>query len=66
MRQQILKELIGSIDHKAAHKKLARQELFLKNSLIIDQQIKKLKSEINKLKLEQQKKIAELIKTRRF
>jgi len=65
-RQQILEELIDGINKKKSQQKLSEQEFFLKTSTTIDEQLKKLKAELNNLKLKRKQKTAEVLKVRRF
>ena len=65
-QQRILNEIILGIAEKKPKMRLAEQEFFLKNSAASDEQIKRLKNEISKLESQQRKKIAEVLKVRRF
>jgi flagellar export protein FliJ len=65
-RQRILRDIALDIAGKIPEKRLSEQEFFLKYSAASDEQIKKLKDEINGLEIQQSRKIAEVIKIRQF
>lgn len=65
-QKKILEDLISDIARKKPRKRLGEQEFFLKRSATSDEQIKKLKAEVNKLELQQREKIAEVLKVKRF
>jgi len=65
-RQRILQEIISGIAETKPHKRLMCQELFLKYSAASDEQLKKLKKQVSEMESQQRKKIAELLKVRRF
>ncbi len=65
-RQMTLDNIIQDISNRDERKRLNEQELFFKVSWIIDEQIKKLKKQVVKLKLQQKEKIAEVLKVKRF
>ncbi len=66
IRQKILKDVISSIALKEPKARLSEQQLFLKYSVVSDEQIKKLQSEIRGLESQQKDKIAEVVKIRRL
>jgi len=65
-RQKILEDIITDIAGKQPQKRLGEQEFFLKCSATSDALIKELKSQVSQLALKQRKKIAEVLKVRRF
>lgn len=66
MQKKILEDIIASIERKDIRKRLCEQEFFLKWSAASDELIKKLKDKIRELESEQRKKIAELLRVKRF
>jgi flagellar FliJ protein len=66
MQKKILEDIIVSIERKDIRKRLCEQEFFLKWSTASDELIKKLKDKIRELESEQRKKIAELLRVKRF
>jgi flagellar biosynthesis chaperone FliJ len=66
MRQRILEDIISDITRKNPRKRLGEQEFFLKYSVTNDEQIRELKNRVNELESQQRKKIAELLRVRRF
>lgn len=66
MRRRILQNIIAGIAEKKARRRLGQQEFFLKYSAASDEQIKKLRIQLSELESQQKKKIAELLKVRRF
>jgi len=65
-QKRILKGLIDALKGKRPQKRLAEQEFFLKCSVISDELIEKLKDRISELGTQQRKKLAEVLKVRRF
>ncbi|MFB0524969.1 MAG: hypothetical protein ACETVZ_05470 [Phycisphaerae bacterium] len=66
IQQRILQNIALGIAQNLPRKRLGEQEFFLKYSAASDEQIKKLKDQISKLELQQNRKIAEVVKARRF
>jgi len=66
MQQRILENIIADISKKKSVERLSEQEFFLKYSAASNEQIKKLKSKVMELELQQSKKLAEVLKLRRF
>lgn len=66
MQKRILEDLIADISGKSPQNRLSEQELLLKFSVTIDEQIKQLNNKVSKLESQQRKKIAEVLKARRF
>jgi len=66
MQQRILENIIADISKKKAIERLSEQEFFLKYSAASNEQIKKLKNKVMELELQQSKKLAEVLKLRRF
>lgn len=64
--RKILENIIADLSGKEAMQRLAEQELFMKCSGTTDARIKELESRIKGLESEQNKKIGELLKVRRF
>jgi len=65
-KQRILKDIIDSLTRKNPQKRLCEQEFFLKCSRTSDELIKKLKNKVSELESQQRKKIAEVLKAKRF
>jgi flagellar biosynthesis chaperone FliJ len=65
-RQKMLESIIEGLTEKNPKKRLSEQEFFLRYSTASDEQIKKLKDNINELESQQREKIAEVLKVRRF
>jgi len=66
MQQRILEDIIDGLTRKKPQKRLGEQEFFLRYSATIDRQIKKLKTKVSELESKQRRKIAEVLKVRRF
>ena len=66
MQKRILEDILSDITGENPRKRLGEQEFFLKWSATIDEHIKKLKNKVSELKSQQRKKIAEVLKVRRF
>ena len=66
VRQRILQNIALGIAEKKSNKRLSEQEFFLRHSKACNEQIKKLKSEVNGLEKQQREKISEVVKVRRF
>jgi flagellar FliJ protein len=66
MQQRILENIIADISKKKSVERLSEQEFFLKYSAASNEQIKKLKNKVMELELQQSKKLAEVLKLRRF
>ena len=66
IQQKILEDIIDGLAGENPKKRLSKQEFFLKYSATNDDLIKKLKNKIAELKSEQRKKIAEVLKIKRF
>jgi len=66
VRQRILQNIALGIAEKKPNKRLSEQEFFLRHSKACNEQIKKLKSEVNGLEKQQREKISEVVKVRRF
>jgi len=66
MQQRILESIIADISKKKSIERLYEQEFFLKYSAASNEQIKKLKNKVKELELQQSKKLAEVLKLRRF
>lgn len=66
MQQRILEDIIDGLIRKNPQKRLGEQEFFLKCSATSDEQSKNLKDKERELESQQQKKIREVLKVRRF
>jgi flagellar biosynthesis chaperone FliJ len=66
MQQRILREIYQSIAGEIPGRRLGTQEFFLRNSSATDEQIKLLEKKASELESEQKKKVAEVLKIRRF
>ena len=66
MQKRLLRNIIGSLAEENPRMRLDKQAFFLKHSATNDEIIKNLKSEINKLEIQQKEKIAEVLKVRQF
>jgi len=66
VQQRILREIFESIDAEKPSHRINKQEFFLRNSAATDERIRQLQNKINELESEQKKKIAEVLKIRRF
>ncbi|MHC4622754.1 MAG: hypothetical protein ACYS4W_02515 [Planctomycetota bacterium] len=65
-QQRILKDMILAIAAERPQERLREQEFFLKHSATNDKQIETLQERVGELKSQQQRKMAELLKIRRF
>ena len=65
-RQKMLESIIEELTERNPKRRLGEQEFFLRYSTASDEQIKKLKENVNKLESQQREKIAEVLKVRRF
>ena len=65
-QKRILESIILDISRKNLKKRLDEQEFFLKYSQTSDKQIKSLKKKVSELESQQRKKIAEVLRIRRF
>ena len=65
-QHKILEQIINGLSYDNPGKLLGEQELFLRHSVTIDNQIKKLKETIGQLETQQKDKISELLKVRKF
>jgi flagellar biosynthesis chaperone FliJ len=66
MQKRILEDIISDITGKNPQKRLGEQEFFLKCSATNDKQIKRFESHVTELESDQTKKIAELLRVKRF
>jgi len=66
MEQRILQDIIDDLKNQKPQKRLGSQEFFLRHSAINNDHIKKLRNRIKELELQQQEKIAEVLKARRY
>ena len=66
MQKRILENLIAEINKKNLVERLGEQEIFLRYSMVSDEQIKKLEDQVAELESQQREKIAEVLKVRRF
>ena len=66
MQKRILEGIISDIAGKNPQKRLGQQEFFLKWAATNDELIEKLKGKERELKTQQRKKIAEVLKIKRF
>ena len=65
-RQKTLESIIEGLADSNPKKRLGEQEFFLRYSTASDEQIKRLKENVNELESQQREKIAEVLKVRRF
>ena len=65
-QQKILQDIIDGLAGKSLQKRLGEQEFFLKCSATNDELIKKLRNKVTELEKQHRKKIAEVLKIRRF
>jgi len=65
-RQKMLESIIEELAERNPKKRLGEQEFFLRYSTTNDEQIKRLKDNVNELESKQREKIAEVLKVRRF
>ena len=66
IQKKILQDIISDIAAKKPRKRLGEQEFFLKYSTASNERIKKLKNKVGQLESLQRKKIAEVLKVKRF
>ena len=66
IQKRKLDNIINELAKEHPKRRLDKQEFFLKHSAATDEQIKKLKNRLSELETEQKKKIAEVLKVRRF
>lgn len=65
-RRKMLESIIEELTERNPKGRLGEQEFFLRYSTISDEQIKRLKENVNELESRQREKIAEVLKVRRF
>jgi flagellar biosynthesis chaperone FliJ len=65
-RKKMLESIIEGLTERNPKRRLGEQEFFLRYSTASDEQIKKLKENVNGLESQQREKIAEVLKVRRF
>jgi flagellar export protein FliJ len=65
-RQKMLESIIEELAERNPKRRLGEQEFFLRYSTASDEQIKRLRENVNKLESQQREKIAEVLKVRRF
>jgi flagellar export protein FliJ len=65
-RQKMLESIIEELTERNPKGRLGEQEFFLRYSTASDEQIKRLRENVNKLESQQREKIAEVLKVRRF
>ena len=65
-RQKMLESIIEELTERIPKRRLGEQEFFLRYSTASDEQIKRLRENVNKLESQQREKIAEVLKVRRF
>ena len=66
IRKKVLEDIIAGLSGKNPQRRLGEQEFFLKCSATNDEQIKRIKKEINELELQQREKIIEVLRLKRF
>lgn len=66
VQKGILNEIIARLADTEPQKRLAEQELFLKNCVATDNLVKQLKEQVKQLEIEQKEMVAEVLKLRRF
>ena len=66
MQQRILQEIIDCLTLKNPRERMSEQEFFLRHSQANDELIKKLKDKVSELESQHRKKIAEVIRIKRF
>jgi flagellar biosynthesis chaperone FliJ len=64
-RQKMLENIIDGLAERNPKNRLGEQEFFLRHSDTNDQQIKRLKKDINVLESQQREKVAEVLKVRK-
>ena len=62
----MLESIIEELTERIPKRRLGEQEFFLRYSTASDEQIKRLRENVNKLESQQREKIAEVLKVRRF
>ncbi len=65
-QQRILEDIISDMSGESPKQRLSRQEFFLRYSVTSDELIRMLKKGVNDLEAQQRKKIAEVLKVKRF
>ncbi len=65
-QQRVLKDIISGIAANEPGKRLGQQEFFLKYSTTSNERIKRLENRLSEMELQQRRKIAELLRVRRF
>jgi flagellar biosynthesis chaperone FliJ len=65
-RQKMLESIIEELTERNPKRRLGEQEFFLRYSITSDEQIKRLRENVNELESQQREKIAEVLKVRRF
>jgi flagellar FliJ protein len=65
-RQKMLESIIEELTESNPKNRLGEQEFFLRYSAASDEQIKRLKENVNELESQQREKIAEVLKVRKF
>ena len=66
IQQRILRDIFESIAAEFPKQRIGKQEFFLRNSAATDERIRQLQYKVNELESEQKKKVAEVLKVRRF
>jgi flagellar FliJ protein len=66
IQKRILENIINDLTSKNPQKRLGDQEFFLRHSTTTNERIEKLKNKISELESQQRKKIAEVLKVKRF
>ena len=66
VRQKMLENIIEGLAERNPKKRLGDQEFFFRHSAASNEQIRKLKDNVNELESQQREKIAEVLKVRRF
>ncbi len=66
VQQRILRDIFESIGAENPSQRIGKQEFFLRNSAATDERIRQLQGKISELESEQKKKVAEVLKIRRF
>jgi|SRR3989304_7288544 len=65
-QQRVLEDIISEMSGEKPKQRLSKQEFFLRYSTTSDELIKILKKKVNELELRQRKKIAEVLKVKKF
>jgi len=66
IQERILRDIFQSIAGEIPGQRIVKQEFFLRNSSATDERIKQIEGKVNELESEQKKKVAEVLKIRRF